>query len=62
MIPVTYSKPLLQSGVYIVADYDRAWLEYVLREAAAEAGVQLPCAAEVACNYPHRSQHNSQQF
>lgn len=48
MIPVTYSKPLLQSGVFIVADYDRAWLEYVLREAAAEAGVQLPCAAEVA--------------
>lgn len=48
MIPVAYSKPLLQAGAYIVADYDQPWLERMLREAAAEAGVTLPCAGEVA--------------
>lgn len=48
MKPVAYSKPLLQAGAYIVADYDLPWLEAVLREAAAEAGAPLPCAREVA--------------
>lgn len=42
------SKPLLQSGRCIVADYDTAWLERVLKESAREAGTWLPCAHEVA--------------
>lgn len=48
MIPVAYSKPLLQAGHCVVADYDLAWLEDVLREAAGDAGMPLPCAHEVA--------------
>lgn len=48
MTPVVYSKPLLQAGQYIVADYDRLWLENLLREASTEARAPLPCAREVA--------------
>lgn len=48
MTPVAYSKPLLQAGAYIVADYGKPWIEQLLLEAAAEAGVTLPCASEVA--------------
>lgn len=48
MIPVAYSKPLLQSGPCLVADYDQAWLEDLLREAARKAHSPMPCISEVA--------------
>lgn len=48
MIAAEYSRPLLQTGQCVVADYDLQWLEDVLHEAAQEAGVYLPYAREVA--------------
>lgn len=48
MIAALYSRPALQTGQCVVADYDQQWIEDVLREAAREAGVTLPFVHEVA--------------
>ncbi|MGN0865090.1 MAG: hypothetical protein ACI4P8_02965 [Akkermansia sp.] len=40
--------PPLQVGACLISDYDRSWLESVLHEAAAAAGVRLPFCAEIA--------------
>ncbi|MCH5284778.1 MAG: hypothetical protein J1E42_04175 [Akkermansiaceae bacterium] len=48
MIASEYSRPFLQSGQCIVADYDLQWIEDVLQEAAHEAGVSLPFRRELA--------------
>lgn len=48
MIAASYTRPMLQTGQCIVADYDLQWLESVLQDAAREAGVTLPFRREVA--------------
>lgn len=48
MRAVEYKKPLLQSGHCLISDYDRQWIENVLKEAAKEAGVRIPMVSEVA--------------
>lgn len=48
MIAAPYSRPLLQAGQCVAADYDRQWIEALLEEAAQEAGVTLPFCREVA--------------
>lgn len=48
MIAPRQFRPLLQNGHCVVADYDEAWIESVLRAAADEAGVRLPFAHEMA--------------
>ena len=40
--------PPLQVGACLVSDYDHSWLEGVLHEAAAAAGVRLPFCEEIA--------------
>ncbi len=40
--------PYLQNGEYITSDYDCEWLERVLHEAAAQAGIYMPYEHEVA--------------
>lgn len=48
MIAVEYRRPLLQAGRCLVTDYDKQWIEHVLRGAAEEAGVRLPYVSDVA--------------
>lgn len=48
MIAPRQFRPLLQNGQCVVADYDEAWIESVLRAAADDAGVRLPFANEMA--------------
>ena len=48
MIAAEYSRPMIQTGQCVVADYDLQWIESVLQEAAQEAGVRLPFRREVA--------------
>lgn len=48
MIATEYSRPMLQAGQCVVADYDLQWIEELLQEAAHEAGVRLPFRREVA--------------
>lgn len=48
MIAAEYSRPMLQAGRCIVADYDLQWIESVMQEAAQSAGVRLPYCREVA--------------
>lgn len=49
MIAAQYNRPMLQAGQCIAADYDPAWIESLLQEAADEAGVSLPYRRELAC-------------
>lgn len=48
MIAFKNKRPVLQTGHCVISDYDRAWLEDVLQQAADEAGVHLPCRREIA--------------
>lgn len=48
MIAFKNKRPLLQTGHCVISDYDAAWLENVLQQAADSAGVHLPCRAEIA--------------
>ncbi len=48
MIAFRNNRPVLQTGHCVISDYDEAWLEQVLAEAAEEAGVRLPFRAEIA--------------
>lgn len=48
MIATEYSRPMLQTGYCVVADYDLQWIESLLLESAQEAGVQLPFSREIA--------------
>ncbi len=48
MIAFKNKRPLLQTGHCVISDYDAAWLEDVLQQAADSAGVKLPFREEIA--------------
>ncbi|MEE1266547.1 MAG: hypothetical protein UHH87_09695, partial [Akkermansia sp.] len=48
MIAFKNKRPLLQTGHCVISDYDAAWLEDVLQQAADSAGVSLPFRGEIA--------------
>lgn len=48
MIAAEYSRPILQTGQCVAADYDLQWIESLLQESAQIAGVQLPYSREIA--------------
>lgn len=48
MIAAQHSRPLLQTGHCVIADYGQEWLESVLQEAADAAGTTLPFKEEIA--------------
>ena len=48
MISIKKILPLLQTGSCVFADYDEAWIELVLEEAAEAAGIKLSYGADIA--------------
>lgn len=48
MIAFKNNRPLLQTGHCVISDYDAAWLEDVLQQAADAAEVSLPFRGEIA--------------
>lgn len=48
MITLQQQQPMLQTGYCVIADYNEAWLEQVLEEAAQRAGVRVPFKRDMA--------------
>lgn len=48
MISLNPSRPALQTGHCVITDYNQAWIESLLVEAASRAGTRIPLVGEIA--------------